>query len=683
MRRALLVSLAFILGLASLLWAYLAIDIDPDDQSPKVEVTSYQGLFEEAVRRTARKEYGRLDQAARRNVLARLAGARSNPVVREVALAHLRDLTDQGVALAIIKKELSTTTDEQYEAAIGAAESMNSQASKSFLETVWRELDARAASHTPLGDYRYGTLIASKAAPDIEIEFQERSRVGADYSTSSVAEISLFLPDRPDYVVGIPNIDDVLGDFYSSRFVAALDGSPVPNDVWSLPLLRTVATLRSRLDETLGMLAPYFAPERFFKDQFLLAKYDQNYLVACYKDKNLTVAEGLLTSFGKHARDFGVSTWNAEGEAIHTIRNRKSGRTLSYAVVGPYFVTSTDSILIGKAVRTYVSDRSSSFAIDPLFASTYGAIDQSGRRQVLYAWVSPSKVFNVIGSSDPSARRKAIVARALGRRLYPADIGTEVSRVAQRMEGAGLTFTLAGSEPASLWRYVATVRSLGNTHLDSLARVSGMDIARDLVPYLGSSVAIRFTGIDHLSQPYGFSNTSYHVALAMPLSSNAPQDFGFTLARFLGRVTSLRYTSTDIPDVRGTMWTGADTATTDSATLTEMLRPAFAIVNERTLVIASTPDELRSAITAILPAGGEPAPVPAVSRGSLRANILAGNVFGYATSYLLRTDRFLPEEISTRLLPLRNAFSTIESFNWMVVERDGLRHGTGVVRNRR
>lgn len=682
MRRAVIVILSALFGAVGLLWAYLAIDLDPDDQSPMVQAPSYQALFEEAVRESAKKEYRDLDQAGRRKVLTVLTGVKSTATVREVAFFRLRDLADKDAALAVIRKELPSTTDEQFEAAIGTVATMNTPASVSYLESLWKTLDASAVANTPLGDYRYSTIIARHASNGIDISFAERSRLDADYALSSVPEISLFLPNRPDYVVAIPNVDDVLGEFNSSRFVSALDGSPVPGDIWTLPLLRTIATLRSRLDETLGMLSPYFSPERFFKDQFLLARYGDHYLVACYKDKNLTVAEGVLSSFSRFGRDFGISNWTSEGESVHTIRNRRSGRTLSYAVVGPYFVTATDSSLIRNAIRTYVSDRGGSFGIDPVFASTYGSIDQSGRREVLYAWLSPSKVFEVTGSLDPSARRRAVVGRALGRNLYPSDVGLEASRLVYRLRDGDASFTLAGSDPNRFWKYVVDVRSLGKNQLDSLSRVSGMDIGKEIIPHLSTGAAIRLNGVYHLKESYGFSNTSYRVALAMPLSQSTPATFEASFGRFLGRVTSLRYTMKETTGGVARVWVGEDTTTTDTSMLRQMFRPSFAVVDRTTLVIASTPDELLNAIAALAPGSSEPAPAPAVTQGMVRVRELAGNALDYATAYLIRTDRYLPEEISSRLNPLRTAFATVDTFTWSVSEKDGLRQGAGFLRNR-
>ncbi len=682
MRRAVIIFLSVLFGSVGLLWAYLAIDIDPDDQSPKVAAPSYQSLFEEAVRKTAKKEYRDLDQTARRKVLTTLAGAKSGVAVREVALHRLRDLVDKDAALAVIKKELPSATDDQYEAAIGTVAAMNTPAATAFLESLWKALDASSVASTPLGDYRYSTVVAQHATNGIDVMFDERSRLDADYSLSSVPEISLFLPNRPDYVVAIPNIDDVLGEFNTSRFAEALDGSPVPGDIWTLPLLRTIATLRSRLDESFGMLAPYFSPERFFKDQFLLARYGDHYLVACFKDKNLTVAEGVLSSFGRLGRDFGVSSWTAEGENVHTIKNRRSGRTLSFVVIGPYFVTATDSSLIGSAIRTYVSDRGASFGIDPLFASTYGAIDQSGKREVMYAWLSPSKVFEVTGSSDPSARRRAVVGRALGKELYPRDVGMEASRLAHRFADGEISGTLAGADPSRFWRYVVDVRSLGKNQLDSLTRVSGMDIGKEIVPYLGNGAAIRLNGLSHLKEPYGFSNTAYRVALAMPLAANTPTTFDVTFGRFLGRITSLQYSMKETTGGTARVWVGEDTTTSDTSMLRQMFRPSFAVVGGKTLVMATTPDELANALSAIAPQGSEPAPTPAITQGVVRVPELSGNAFDYATAYLLRTDRYLPDEIATRLNPLRTAFATIQSFSWSVSEKNGLRHGWGLLRNR-
>jgi len=679
MRRTLLIALTVTFGSVGLLWAYLAIDLDYDDQSPRVVVTSYNGIFEEAVRRVARKEYAMLDQAARRRVLSQLASAKGGPIVREVALVRLRDLTDRDAALSILRKELPTLNDYEYEAAIGTLTSLGTPKAKALLDTLWKRLDAAPIAHTPLGDYRSSTLVGVHHDQGIRFEFTERSRLDADYSSGTVSEISLFLPNDPDYVFCVPNVDDVLGEFNNGRFVQALEGSPVPADIWTLPMLRTIASLRSRLDETMGILSPYFSPERFFKDQFILGKYGEHFVVACYKDKNLTVAEAVMSSFGKLGRDFGVSSWDSEGEKVHTVRNRRSGRTLSYAVVGPYFVTATDSTLMRRAIRTYVSDRRSSFAIDPIFSSTYGAVDQSGRREVLYVWCNPSRILDVIGSKDPSARRRAIVARALGRDLLDPTMAGLSSTLAHRMEENIAYGTAAGTEPIPFWRYVVDVRSLGRNHLDSLARLARMDVGRDIVPHLGSSMAIGYGGIEHLPQPYGFSNTAYNVVVALPLALTAPTGFDTTMRRFLSRVTSLDYVGETSSAVGATLWIARDTTTTDTLNATRKLQPSFVVLGGRTLVVATTPEFLRTAARQFAHHDQEPAHMPVISEGSIVFDRLGSNLFPYVTSYLLRTDRYMPEEIRTRFDPLQKAISTLRTFTWTLTSTKGLRSGSALL----
>jgi len=682
MRRTLLIILSSLFGSIGLLWAYLAIDIDPDDQSPKVQAFSYWLVFKEAATREARRDYDALDPRDKQRVLTRLAASKGEPIAREVAFSEMARSLPPDQILAVVRKELPTLTDDQFESAIGTIAGLGTPKSKAFLDDLWKNLDAAPIAHTPLGDYRPSTLIATRVGEGIEVAFKEQSRIGVDYKTSEVSEIALFLPTTPDWVIGIPNVDDVIDHFNQSRFVQSLDGSPVPGDIWSLPLLRTLASLRTRLDETMGMLAPYFSPERFFKDQLVMAKYEENYLVACYKDKNLTVANGLLQSFGKLGRDFGVSTWQSEGETIHTIRNRRSGRSLSYAVVGPYFVTSTDTALIRRSVRTYVSDRRSSFAINPTFARTYSGLDQSGQTHVLYFWGSPSKFFDVIGSQDPSARRRHVLARALKKDLVDPDMATRAGLDQTRLRGSLITGTVSGLDPLPFWRYVVDVRSIGKNHLDSLARLSGMNLSRDVVPYFGSSMAFGYTGIEHLTQPYGFSNTSYRAVVVIPLARTTPPTFDETLRKFLSRMTSLDYRKEVVEGIRGPVWIAYDTTVTDTVMLERKLRPSFAILDGGTLVMGTTPDALRNGARQIQQ-GNNDQP-GRISLGSLWVDVrgLSENTLNYVTSYLLRTDRFMPEEIKTRFGPLGKGLGTLESLSWTLRMEDGLRVGEGMLRTR-
>lgn len=682
MRRILLILLGSLLGGFGILFAYVAWDYDPDDVSPMVDAPSYQSIFEEAVQRDAKKAYATLDEATRKRALTTLASSKGNDPAREVALVRLRDLSDKNGALAVIKKNLEGLSDDQYDAAIGTILALGTPASRAALDSLYAKLDALPAAHTPIGDYRTSLLTVSRSTPDLKIDFYEQTRQSADYTIHGVREISLFFPSRPDELIEIPNVDDVLDDFKESRFIAKLDGTPVPADVWRLPLLKTLAALRGRLDETLGFMAPYFSPERFFKDNLMVGHYGEHYLMASFKDKNVSVAETLVDIFGKLGKDFGTSKWKVDGADATSIRNRRSGRRICYATVGSYFVTATDSALLSRALRTFITDHKSSIAIDPIVAQGLNSVDPEGNREVFVAWFNPTAWFDVIGSKDPSARRRAIVGRALGKAATDQASSQRAARLAAALPASLSRTVVSGEDPTALWRYIVSVRSLGKSYIDSLAKLAKMDIGKGITPWLAPSMAIGYNGVEHLKRDYSYSNTSFNLVVAIPLRPGTPSGFDSTLRQFLGRVTNLDYQLEVNSTIGGRLWIAHDTVTTDTFLLERKLQPSFGITNS-TLVIATNPSLLRRSLLALASAPDAPSS-PAYFFGSMAVDSVANNAHNYLMAYLLKSDRYTPDEIKQRITPMRDAISLYDSFSWsLAYEPNGLRRGSGILKARR
>lgn len=675
MRRFLLIALAVILCSAGLFAGYVMWDYDPDNESPLVAAPSYLALFNKAAReRAAGTDFDALEAPRKLRVLTELIAQHGNDPVREVALFKARELTDKDAALAMLRKELPNLRDEHFEVAIASIAALGTPKAQTFLDTTYKRLAADPAAHTPIGDYRTSTLTIAREEPDLTLAFEERSRVGADYAFDKTREIGLFFPSDPDYLFAMPNADDVLAAFDDSRFMKTLDGSPVPKDAWSLPMLRTLASLRGRLGETMGFLAPYFSPEKFFRDMVVIGKYKEEYLIASYKDKNVSVAEALVGIFSKLGKDFGIRQWTADGITIASVRNLKSGRTLSYAVVGDYFVVATDTALIGRAAGTFKTDQAHSIAIDPVFAKSFGALDQSGDREIGFLWFNPTTYFGVTGSTVPTARHLAIVARALGRATTTTEGAAQAEALAARVPGVIGWSSFSGDDPTLLWRYVVNVRSLGKNPIDSLARLAKMDIGKQIVPFLSRSLAIAYAGVDHLKQNYGYSNTAFNLVAAVPLHS-VPARFDSTLRVFFGRITSLEYTPVIDQGTGVRMWMASDTTTNDSLLRERKLQPSFAIVNNA-LIVASTPGLLRTSVTALSTPTASAASAY-YCQGRISTDAFAENATKYVKGYLSHRDIYTPAEIASRIDPLRAAIGLYDRLEWKLRVENGLRLGAG------
>lgn len=673
MRRLLLIAVLILVGSTSLLAFYLALDLDPDETSPLVSSPSYEALFQASVRQRAGKPFEQLDGARRMKVLSDILASREMAAVREVALYRVRTLSDKSAAFSLLRRHLISLPEDLFEVGVASIAALELPSGRAYLDSLYAAVDRDPAAHTPLGGYRASTLLAREKPSGMSIAFNERTRIGVNYSLSDATDITLLFPAGPEYVVAVPNADDVLDRFNESRFMHALDGSPVPEDAWALPLLRTVHGLRKRLKESLGFLGTFFSPEQLLRDELIVGRYGEHYLLASHKDKNVVVAEALVSVFEALGGNIGIRRWRVNETTASAIVNRATGRSLSYATVGGYLVVATDTALMTRSLKTYHSDRGRSIAIDPVFNAAYRAVDHTGREDVFFAWFNPSKYFDVTGSDQPAAYRRAVLAHATGRSLVPAVAGSLGDRMST-LPSVISSVCVTGDNFAELWRYVVTVRSLGRNPVDSLARLAGVDISRQIAPFIGSTLSIGYQGVEHLKREYGFSNTSFDIVVAVPLA-NAKPEFGDVLRRFFAGVTSLVYTPDSIAGSGARAWIASDTTTNDSALLERKLQPSFAVLDNGVLLIATTPGGLRTSVAhfASMPVV---APIPGpYLRGVMRLDSFATNASRYLRSYLLRSDRYSPAEIAGRIDPLRNAIAQYGSLSWSFVEDKGLRSG--------
>lgn len=674
MRRLLLISLLLLVGVSSLLALYITIDLDFDETSPLVATPSYESLFQASVRQRTGKRFEDLDEARRAKVLGDIIGSKDMAAVREVALFRARTLSNQAAAFVMLRRQLPTLPEDLFEVAVTSIASLGLPASRSYLDSLYTAISRDPASSTPFAGYRASTVVISEEGEHLTLDLNERSRDDANYGLADATEITLLFPAGPEYVVAMPNADDVLERFDESRFMRALEGSPVPEDAWALPLLRTVHGLRQRLTESMGFLGKFFSPEELVRDNLMIARYGDQYLLASHKDKNVAVAEALLGVFEAFGGDFGIRRWRVGETSAAAIVNRQSGRSLSYATLGDYLVVATDTALMTRALKTYHLDRGRSIAVDPIFNSRYRQVDRTGAKQVLFAWLNPSTVVELTGAEQPAAYRRAVLARATGRPLMPPTLADVPQRMSS-IPGIVSTMEVTLDSVSRLWRYVVDVRSLGRSAIDSLAKISGVDVARQIAPYIGSSWTLGYAGVEHLKLEYGYSNTAFNLVAVGALQS-PPAAFESALVKLFASTTSLVYTADSLVGGGGRLWIASDTATHDTMLLERKLQPSFALLGNGLLVIASTPSLLRSAASS-LAAASRPGLVPGAHvTGMFRLDDFAENSARYLRSYLLRTDRYSPDEIARRIEPLARAIGQYRSFTWAINEQNGLRVGT-------
>lgn len=674
MRRFLLIFFGVLLGSASLLALYVVIDLDPDDISPTVESPSWMARFEAAARARAGGEYATLNDPRKLKTLSDLIAPGESEAVREVALYKLRELPDKEGVLAILRRNQASLTPDQFEVAIATASKLGIPKSKAWLDSLYKALNADPAAHTPLGSYRMTSLLLSVADADLVANFAERSRNAADYSRNKSSEITCFFPRNPDYFVAFPNADDMIEQFGDSKFVQTLDGSPVPGDVWALPILRTISALRNRLTDQMGFIGKYFSPEVMFRDNLLLGRYGDDYLIAAFKDKNVTVAETMMKIFEALGSDFGVKRWDVGGVTVSSVMNRKTGKSLAYATPEGYFVVATDSALISQALRTYSTDRTASLGNDPLFNQHYLAMEQTEERGVMFAWFNPTRYFDMIGSDRQSARRLAIVARALGKPVNEAPTESGTLAAMGQVPGMIASSLASGQTSDNLWKYLVNVRSVGKNPLDSLARLSKINVGKQIVPFLSGTATVGYFGLDYLREQYAYSNTGFNTLIAVPLQK-APAKFDSTLGIFFSRITSLAYSKEPLADGKNRLFLARDTTTNDSLLQARKFQPSFAVIDNRILLIATTPDLLQRAAPVFSRTWSSVAGQGEYIVGSIKVDSFAVNSAAYLRGHLLRTDRYAPEEITERLDPLKNALALYDRLEWKFKTEDGLRVG--------
>ncbi len=667
MRRALLILLALIVGGTGLFAGYVAWDYDADHVSPIVAAPSYDSLFEASVQRRVKRPFAALPADGQRKVLSDIILSREGDPVREVALYRLRAIADKRSALTLLRKTLTTLPPELFETGVGSAMAIDPQGSALWLDSLYRKLEADPAAFTPLGGYRTSTVALNEAGQDIQMEFRERTRSEANYGLTTARENTLFFPERPAWFLSVPNVDDVLGRFRESRFVTSLESTPVIDDAWSLPLLRTIAGLRARLTDAMGFLGSYFSPEELFRDEFLMGRYGDEYLIVSFRDKNVAVAEGLVSIFETLGKDFKIQRWTVDGIKAAGVRG-STGRMLAYATPGDYFVVATDTALLSRALHTWSADRAHSLGIDPIFRKEFAAVNPNGERQILFGWLNPTEVMEPTGSESPAARRLAILAAALGRDgAYAPPTTTSLSDPTSRIVA---WTTLRNQDPLRLWRYIVDVRSLGKNPVDSLARLAKVDIAKQVMPYLSSTMRVGYGGIHYLRESYGYSHTGFDMLLEVPLAGTPPPGFDTTMRRLFAGITTLVYTRDTLAPAGAALWIARDTNTTDSTLLARKLQPSFGIVRSR-LVVASTPEMLR-AVSGNDVADGAPREYLS---GAIKVDSLAGNFADYLKPLLRRSGSYTPDEIAERIDPLTRALGLYDRLEWHFTADHGVRGG--------
>lgn len=292
----------------------------------------------------------------------------------------------------------------------------------------------------------------------------------------------------------------------------------------------------------------------------------------------------------------------------------------------------------------------------------------------MFAWFNPTRYFDMIGSDRQTARRLAIVARALGKPVNEAPTESGTLAAMGQVPGMIASSLASGQTSDNLWKYLVNVRSVGKNPLDSLARLSKINVGKQIVPFLSGTATVGYFGLDYLREQYAYSNTGFNTLIAVPLQK-APAKFDSTLGIFFSRITSLAYSKEPLADGKNRLFLARDTTTNDSLLQARKFQPSFAVIDNRILLIATTPDLLQRAAPVFSRTWSSVAGQGEYIVGSIKVDSFAVNSAAYLRGHLLRTDRYAPEEITERLDPLKNALALYDRLEWKFKTEDGLRVG--------
>lgn len=683
MRRLLVILSICIVVPIAVLWGYLAWDNNPNKIAPAITAKSYNSIFEEYVKyKKGGKSYSQLTDDEKINLIKTILNttislSEPSDIVKEVALFKLKDLPNKSAALSVLKSSINGLNTTLYEVCVNSISNIETPEAKKFLDSLWYALYKDASTFTPLAGYTQSVAVVSEKDNSLNLNFNELQRKNIDYSNDKVNEMALLFPNNPEYFIAIPNFDDVLSRFKKSKFVSNISGTPASQDVWEYPVLRSVKALQERINKSLSPVSSLFELEELFRDNLMIAEYKNDFLLATYKDKNLSFAETALKAYQTLSKVITINKTKIVDVEINEIKAAKADKSLVFATVGDYFVVGTNYNLVANSIQTYKNKNENSLAINPHFNSTYSKLDFTGTHDVLYAWLNPTKYFDVIGNKTNSAAKFHILARTLGR-VTDFISGNDVAVKGRQTASIGIR----ASSAKDFWQYITGTRTLSKRYIDSMNRLTGVNFQEVIIPNLTSNYKILYKGLEYLQWKYSYDeiNTAYNLVFITPINPSAPKSFSENLAKFFEGITSLKLNDTLINNAQ--IWlqdevkSDRDENKLDSINYNKKLKLCFAI-KEKLLVVASNKSNLIEALETVTPEVTK-SPENYFS-GNISMKDFSKNYFEFTRSHLVARNRYTRNEIKEHFEPLNKAFSIFNNLDFNFKNNNGLKTGTATL----
>lgn len=404
---------------------------------------------------------------------------------------------------------------------------------KKLVETVSEKSDASI----PLSEIQTVSVVGKEEDDDLVFRINELQRDSVSLSDSSVYEINLLVPTGYDYYIYFPNFDNNWEKFVNSKFASKFVELDAYRDLQTLPWTHDFFEFKALIDEHLGSFSQYFSPDRLFRDDFKIIKYEDGYLFVTFAGRNIEVATALIDIARKlGASKYEVSERQLQGTTITSIKGVGVNRTVSYSRVGDYFVFSNSESLVERSLNAFFSRGRQSITHDPLFQAAYRTVDHRGEKCFLFGYFNPTRFLGLKGESRGSAYIQKIALQAIssivGYEVTKPEAYPPLAEMKNLAEVTGAQQTVPSVQPTSFadmlrfipkdvigfgvsknaelrkyWDYVLNVRSIKPEALTTIERAAQTKIERDIVNCFGDRLFISYSGI-HYSTAEGSPNFS-------------------------------------------------------------------------------------------------------------------------------------------------------------------------------
>jgi len=592
-----------LLGVAIFFLLRSILSEDKNRISRQVVVESYETTFLKAVQARIGKTYAQLSEGEKVGVLTTMLKD-DNFVNRVVAIRYLSLLPNKGAAIGNIIPMLQDDNLEVAEEAIFALKHIGDARALMPLKELVKRTAEKPDASIPLSEIKTVSVVGTKDGDDIVFHVNELQRDSVLLNDSLVYEINLLVPKGYNYYFYFPNFDNNWEKFADSKFVSKLVELDAYKDLQTLSWTRDFFQYKALIDEQIGSFSGYFTPDRLFRDDFKIVKYEDGYLFITFKGRNIEVATALIDIARKlGASKYEVSEEQIQGNVLTSIKVISTNRTLSYATVGDYFLFSNSRSLIEKSLDTFFKRNSESITYDPLFQAAYKTVDHHGERCFLFGYFNPVKFFGIKGESRSSAYIQKIALQAMssiaGHEVTTKNLATVTGTqhpvpTAQPTSSATelLKFitkdaiAFGVSQDAELhryWDYILKVRSIKPEALTAIERAAKTKIERDIVNCFGNHFFVSYNGI-HYSTAEGSPNFSA-LKLVLGINLTRKQNLETNLTKlfnylFRSSVKSEEYNGYAIYSSGATSY-----SQTGGANVVENpIAPSFAVVDNNLLL---------------------------------------------------------------------------------------------------